>query len=299
VDDPFVVCKANELSNAYGLDTISAGMSIAFAMECFENGIISEADTGGLAYRWGDGGVVLQSVGLIARREGFGDVLAEGVARMADRFGRAAQPFNMTVKGQELPMHEPRLKYALGLGYAVAPVGADHMMNIHDTVYVKDGDGIRRVNQALEEKVGPVSASVLDENKMKIFYNEVNWRHFQDCAINCHFYPYDYSQMAEALSAVTGVTYSIQDILAVGARAQTLSRLFNLREGLTADDDRIPARVMKAFGEGPIAENEISEQDFDWARKRFYEMMGWDAVTGKPTDACIQQLGLDTFLLDA
>ena len=296
VDDPFVVCKANEMSNAYGLDTISTGMSIAFAMECFDNGIISEADTGGLAYCWGNGDVVLQSIGLIARREGFGNILAEGVARMAERFGKATQPFNMTVKGQELPMHEPRLKYALGLGYAVAPVGADHMMNMHDTVFVKEGEGLRRVNLALEEKIGPVSASVLDENKMKIFYNEVNWRHFQDCAVNCHFYPYDYSQMAEALSAVTGVTYSIQDILAVGARAQTLSRLFNLREGFTADDDRIPTRVMKAFGEGPIADNEISEQDFAWAKNRFYEMMEWDAETGEPTEACIQSLGLDMLL---
>lgn len=291
-----MVSKANELSNAYGLDTISAGMSIAFAMECFENGIISEADTGGLAYRWGDGSIVLKSVNMIARREGFGNILAEGVARMAERFGKASQPFNITVKGQELPMHEPRLKYALGLGYAVAPVGADHMMNMHDTVYVKAGEGLRRVNLALEEKIGPVSASVLDENKMKIFYNEVNWRHFQDCAVNCHFYPYDYSQMAEALSAVTGVAYSIQDILTVGARAQTLSRLFNLSEGFTADDDRIPVRVMKAFGEGPIAQNEISEQDFAWAKKRFYEMMEWDVETGEPTEACIQRLGLDMLL---
>jgi len=92
------------------------------------------------------------------------------------------------------------------------------------------------------------------------------------------------------------VTYSIQDILAVGARAQTLSRLFNLREGFTADDDRIPTRVMKAFGEGPIADNEISEQDFAWAKNRFYEMMEWDAETGEPTEACIQSLGLDMLL---
>ena len=155
--------------------------------------------------------------------------------------------FNLTVKGQELPMHEPRLKQVLGLGYAVAPVGADHMMNMHDTDFTSEGDCLQRVNALLQPPVGPLRPNDLGEDKLQVFYHELNWMHFQDCAVNCHFYPYDYDHLATAISGVTGVEYSLRDILAVGARAQTLARLFNLREGFTADDDRLPKRVMKAF----------------------------------------------------
>jgi aldehyde:ferredoxin oxidoreductase len=296
VEDNLAVLKANELANAYGLDAISTGASIAFAMECFENEIITVKDTGGLEYRWGDGGLVVRSVEMIARREGFGNVLAEGVARMGQRFGPEAEPFNLTIKGQELPMHEPRLKQAMGLGYAVAPVGADHMMNIHDTDFAGEGGGLKRVNAALTRKVGPLSLQDLGEDKMQVFYTDVNWMHFQDCAINCHFYPYEYDHLAAALSGVTGIPYSIHDILAVGARAQTLSRLFNLREGFTADDDKLPKRVMQAFKEGPLAGVEINEESFNWAKRRYYELMKWHPDTAVPSAECLRELGLEGLL---
>ena len=296
VSDNLAVLKANELANAYGLDAISTGVSIAFAMECFENGILTPADTGGLAYRWGDGDLVVRSVEMIAHREGFGDLLAEGVARMAARFGPAAELFNVTVKGQELPMHEPRLKHAMGVGYAVAPVGADHMMNMHDTAYVRQGESLRRVSTASAEPVGPVPRDALNEDKMQIFVHELNWAHFHDCALICQFFCYDYGQLAEALSGVSGIEYGIQDILAVGARAQTLARLFNLREGLTADDDRLPRRVMEAFASGPIEGSGISDQDFEWFKHRFYERMKWDRETGAPTGECLRELELDRLL---
>ncbi len=141
VDDNIAVSKANELSNAFGLDVISTGMSIGFVMECFEQGVISVEDTGGIDFHWGDAELLVRAVEMIAKREGFGAVMAEGVARMSKRFGPKTEPYNITVKGQELPMHEPRLKVALGVGYSVAPVGADHMMNIHDTAYMNAGRG--------------------------------------------------------------------------------------------------------------------------------------------------------------
>jgi aldehyde:ferredoxin oxidoreductase len=298
VNDNLAVSKANELANAFGLDSISTGASIAFVMQCFEQGILTAADTGGLEYHWGDADLVVRSVEMIARREGFGDVLAEGVDRMSRRFGPASASYNLTVKGQELPMHEPRIKHALGVGYAVAPVGADHQMNIHDTDYVNDGEPLQRVNSALPagEKIGPLSNKVLNEDKLRLFVQELNWMHFQDCALNCHFYPYRYEHMAHALSGVTGREYSIHDVLAIGARAQTLSRLFNLREGFTADDDKLPKRVRKAFKSGPLAGVEITDETFAWARSRFYELMGWDPVTGVPSTACLQDLGIDALL---
>jgi aldehyde:ferredoxin oxidoreductase len=296
VSDNLAVLKANELANAYGLDAIATGVSIAFVMECFEHGILSAEDTGGLEFHWGDGDLLLRAVDMIGRREGFGDVMAEGVDRMVARFGPDSEPFNMTVKGQELPMHEPRLKPAMGVGYGVAPVGADHMMNMHDTSFTSPGGSIRRVNMAWEDPVEPAPREALDANKLRIFVTELNWMHFHDCALICQFYCYDYAQLAEALSGVSGVEYGIQDILAVGARAQTLSRLFNLREGFTADDDRLPKRVMQAFDSGPIEGSGISDEDFAWFKHHFYEKMGWDPESGQPTDDCLRTLGLDQLL---
>jgi aldehyde:ferredoxin oxidoreductase len=249
-----------------------------------------------LAYHWGDGDLMVHTVEMIAERKGFGDVVAEGVDRMSKRFGPETQPFNITVKGQELPMHEPRLKYGLGVGYAVAPVGADHMTNIHDTGYTNNGRNLRRVNTALDKPIAPVPANVLNEEKMLIFYNEVNFLHMLDSALVCHFYPYDYEQVVDLVSGVTGVAYNIRDIIAAGARVNTLARLFNLREGFTEKDDKIPRRVMKAFKEGPIAGNEITDEDFYWARNRFYEMMDWDPQTGVPTEACLQKFGITDLL---
>ena len=298
VDDNIAVAKANELANAYGLDVISTGMSIGFVMECFEDGVITTKDTGGIAFDWGDADLLVKAVEMIAKREGFGNVMAEGVARMSKRFGPKSQPFNITVKGQELPMHEPRLKAALGVGYAVAPVGADHMMNIHDTGYTQPGRGIERVNTALPENehIEPLSKTTLNEEKMRLFHLEVNWAHFQDCALSCLFYPYDYEQLAKALSAVTGIDYTIQEVLEVGARAQTLCRIFNYREGFTIKDDTLPKRVRTSFQKGPLKGNEISDEDFTWARRRFYELMSWDPESGTPTKDCIQALGLKKLL---
>jgi aldehyde:ferredoxin oxidoreductase len=296
VTDNLAVIKANERANAYGLDAISAGVSIAFVMECYENGILTTEDTGGLEFTWGNAQILVRAVEMIAHREGFGDLMAEGVARMAARFGPESEPYNMTVKGQELPMHEPRLKPAMGVGYAVAPVGADHMMNMHDTMYRTGGRAIDRVNTAFDDPIGPVPRQALDENKLKVFVAEVNKSHFEDCALICQFYCYDYDHYAEALSGVTGVEYGIHDVLDIGARAQTLSRLFNLREGFSADDDVIPRRVMIAFAEGPIAGEGISKEDFDWFKHNFYESMGWDPEGGVPTAACLKALSLDGLL---
>ena len=298
VDDNLAVSKANELCNANGMDAISTGVAIAFVMECFERGILTAADTGGVEFRWGDPGTLVRAVEMIAARAGFGDVMADGVARMSQRFGPLTDEFNMTVKGQEIPMHEPRLKYSVGIGYAVAPVGADHQMNVHDTTYTTDNDSIWRVNSALppELQIKPMPAQMLNEDKMRLFYLELNFAHFQDCALNCQFYPYNYEQYAELLTGVTGCEYTIADILAVGERAQTLCRLFNLREGFTSDDDKLPKRIRLAFDSGPIAGHEISDELFHWARRRWYEHMAWDPQTGVPTDHAFERLGLDELL---
>lgn len=293
VNDIVAVSKANEWSARWGLDPISTGMTIAFVMECVEHGLLTAEMTGGFLPRWGNAKDMLAAVDMIAHRRGFGDKMAMGSKRLAQWIGKGAEEHLVEVKGQELPMHEPRYKAALGIGYAVAPVGADHMMNIHDSGYTTPGRGLDRVNVVY--KVGPMPSTELSTEKMTLFYHEVNWQHFQDCAICCMFYPYDYVQLADALSAMTGHEYTPLDILAVGERAQQLCRLFNLREGFSAKDDRLPKRVMQAFKTGPLAGVEITEEAFYRSRQTWYELMGW-TPEGVPTQERLAKLGLTDLL---
>lgn len=293
VNDNLAVLKANELANAYGLDTISMGMSISFVMECFENGILTKGDTGGIEFRWGDGEVLSHAIEMTAQRKGFGDIMASGVARMSNKFGAKTTPFNLTIKNQEIPMHEPRLKHGFGVGLAVAPVGADHMMNMDDTFFMSHGTWLNRVNSSVDRPIPPLSPYELSEDKMQIFLREVSWRHFQDCALICNFYCYDYHHLAEALSGTSGVEYGVDDVLTIGVRAQTLARLFNIREGFVAADDKLPERIMKPFTDGPLAGIEITKDAFEWAKHRYYELMKWDRQDGVPTEECLRELGLD------
>ncbi len=289
IGDLLAVAKANELAARWGLDTISLGATIAFVMECVERGLLTAERTGGFLPRWGDAQAMLRGIELIAHREGFGDRMAEGSKRLAAWIGGAAADALVEVKGLELAMHEPRAKHALGIGYATAPVGADHMMNMHDTGYTRPGDALARVAEV--EAFEPLAFNDLGPRKMKLFYYEVNRKHALDSLVVCHFLPYSYSHMAEVLSGITGHDYTARDFLAIGERAQTLCRLFNLREGLTAADDRLPKRVMRAFAEGPLAGVEITEEAFLAARGEWYALMGW-TPEGVPTRERLVQLGL-------
>jgi aldehyde:ferredoxin oxidoreductase len=290
VDDLLVLAKANEMCAAYGLDTISTGVSVAFAMECFENGLLTEADTGGLALRWGDGALLLRLIEQVARREGFGDSLAEGVARMAARIGQGAEAFALHVKGQELPMHEPRLKHALGVGYALSPTGADHMHNFHDTLYRTEGSPLDKL-RAFDPDLQPMAATALNEDKMRLYFYHVNYRHFLDSAVMCMFLPYTPEQMVTLVNAATGWDIDLAEIQAIGRRAVTLSRVFNLREGFTAADDTLPRRFFAPFLEGQARRTApLDEAAFEEAKRTYYRMMGWDQEAGVPSLETLKEL---------
>jgi aldehyde:ferredoxin oxidoreductase len=292
VDNLSALAKANELCAAYGLDTISAGASIAFAMECFENGLLTEEDTGGLTLNWGDETLVLDLIEQIARREGFGRLLAEGVARMAEQIGQGAEAFALHVKDQELPMHEPRGKHVLGVGYALSPTGADHMHNMHDTMYSGEGRSLDRL-RAFNPDLQPVEATLLNEDKLRLYFHHVNEQHFWDCAMMCMFLPYTPEQMVELVNAVTGWDVNLDETQVIGQRAITLSRVFNLREGFTADDDGLPRRFFKPFLKGETRRTApLDPEAFEWAKGYYYQMMGWDAETGVPTREALEQLGI-------
>jgi len=296
VDDLLAVAKANERCAAYGLDTISTGGTIAFVMECVERGLLTTADTGGFLPQWGDPEALLQAIDLIARREGFGDKIANGVARLAAQIGKGAEEFAMHARGLEVAMHEPRFKPGMLIGFATSPLGGDHITSVQDSDYAHPGNNVDRVNAVY--KVEPLERYDLGEEKLHLIYYETNWHHFLDCGVMCYFHPYRYEHMAEALSGATGVEYSIYDVLTVGERANTLGRLFNYREGFTQADDKVPHRFMKAFKEGPIAGKALSPEMFERLLRRYYELMGWDRETGYPLPERLETLGLSELLKD-
>ncbi|MGE5140120.1 MAG: aldehyde ferredoxin oxidoreductase C-terminal domain-containing protein, partial [Rudaea sp.] len=290
IDDLVALAKASELCAAYGIDSISLGAVIAFAMEAFEGELITTHDTDGIELRFGNPAAMLATVEKIARREGFGDILAEGAARAAERIGGGAQEIALHVHGQEVPMHEPRLKHGLGVGYVISPTGAEHEHNMHDTYYVKPTESFKWIHE-LDPDTRPLPANDLSADKVRLLVAQTNWMHYWDSAVMCHFLPYSPSQMTDMTNAVTGWDLTAQDYLRIGERAATLARVYNLREGWDPADDRLPGRFFTAFDEGPLAGVALPRVEFDQARREYYRQMGWDD-NGVPTSERLDSLGI-------
>jgi len=284
------IAKGNELCSAYSLDTISVGGVIAFAMECFESGLLTTKDTGGIELRFGNAEAMLKIIDLIARREGIGDLLASGTAQVAQRIGGGAEDFAIQVKGLEAGMHEPRLKAGLGLGFAVNPHGADHCANLHDTLFKAEGrelDGVKPLG-ILE----PLSVSELGPRKVSLFrYTQQN-RIIFDSLVLCQFLPYDYEQVAGILSAVTGWKTNVVEILKIAERMLTLARIFNMREGFTAADDRLPKRFFQPKSSGALVNSSIDPSQLEGAKHYYYALMGWDEETGIPSLEKLEELDI-------
>jgi len=288
IDNLEAIAKANELCNAYGLDTISAGATIAFAMECFEQGIITTKETGGLELRFGQAEAMVRMVDMIARKQGIGKVLAEGTAKAAAAFGHGAEEFAMQIKGQELPMHEPRFKQGLGLGYAISPTGADHCHNIHDSAYA------RRVPPGLTTLgiFDPLPAQELSPAKVRMVHYGILWQYVLNCVGFCQFVPLDPGRMTELIADITGWNISLWELMKAGERSVTMTRAFNVREGRGRSDDYLPRRFFTAFTSGPLKGVAVNQKELEQATEVYYGMMGWDK-TGVPAPARLQELGID------
>jgi aldehyde:ferredoxin oxidoreductase len=291
VNDLKAICKAHEISGAYGLDTISAGATIAFAMECFEAGLLTEKDTGGMSLTFGNAAAMVKMTEMIARREGLGNLLAEGTMRAAQTIGRGADRFAIHVKGEELPMHEPRYKRGLGLGYAVSPTGADHCHNFHDAGFEKEGDLLQKLRAF--GVMQPVPLEDLGPAKVRMFAYYTNWSTLQNCLVLCSFVPWTYPQQVDLVNAVTGWNSTAFELQKVGERALTLARAYNVREGFTPKDDWLPNRMFVGQTSGPLAEAGIKPEALENAKQLYYGMMGWDPVTGAPSLAKLGELDID------
>jgi aldehyde:ferredoxin oxidoreductase len=290
IDDLVAVAKANELCNAYGLDTISVGASIAFAMECFEAGLIAKEDADGIELSFGNSSAMLQMVENIGERRGLGRLLGEGVMRAAGEIGGDVGRYALHIKGQELPMHEPRRKQGMGVGYAVSTTGAEHVLNIHDTVYAQEGAALDKV-KALGI-LRPLAPDDLGPEKVRLLIYLSDWESLLDCVGMCQMQPYNYERLVQIVNAATGWNTTVWELLKVGERAINLSRVFNAREGFAAADDYLPSRLFTPFESGPLAGVAVDEGKFREAVRTYYGMMGWDKDTGLPTAEKLQELGI-------
>ena len=287
INDLKAICKAHELCQRYSLDTISTGATIAFAMECFENGFLTEKDTGGLKLNFGNSDAMLKTVEMIAKREGIGNLLAEGTMRAAKKIGKGAEKYAIHVKGQEVPFHEPRLKRGLGLGYAVSPTGADHQHNIHDTDYLTTGQIHSIKSLGVLE---PVPLEDLGPRKVRLLVYHSIWHSLNNCLVTCQFVAWTPPQTVDIVNAVTGWETSVWELIKVSERAINLARVFNIREGFTAEDDRLPERFFQPQTSGPLSKTALDKVEFDKAKRIYYRMMGWDSDTGIPTREKLEEL---------
>jgi aldehyde:ferredoxin oxidoreductase len=286
VEDEKAIFKGNELCNRYSLDTIETGATIAFAMECYENGIITKEDAGGLDLCFGNGEAMVKMVEMIAKREGLGDLLAEGSKRAALKLGGDAMKYSVQVKGQELPMHEPRLKRALGVGYAVSPTGADHVHNIHDT-FPAQFEAMRSFG--LLDVIQPEE---LGTRKVQALMWWTQWRAMMNSIGFCTMPPFTPTELTDIVRAVTGWDTSALELMNMGRRALTMAKIYNLREGFTAKDDWLPQRFFSPTTSGALSDTAVNPDSLRNAIHTYYEMMGWDRETGVPTKTSIEQLNL-------
>ncbi len=297
IGDLKTVAKFNQICAEYVLDTISVGMTVAFAMECFERGVLTPADTDGVDLRFGNGEALLALTEKIAKREGLGDLLALGSERAAQRIGRGAEQFVLTVKKQEIPMHDPRGKQGLSLAYATAAGGADHQRAPHDPGY----EAFHPQGAHALEPLGlcePLKRLDLSPKKVRAYqYASHYWAMLSSLGV-CQLAAVppnvlSMTTVTNAMRALTGWDTSLWELLKVGERSKALTRAFNCREGFTSKDDRLPRRLHEAFADGPLTGVRVEPETFQRALRLYHQMEGWDPETGWPTFAKLAELGIE------
>ncbi|MEA2524061.1 MAG: aldehyde:ferredoxin oxidoreductase [Thermomicrobiales bacterium] len=279
--------KANILCNEYGLDPTSLGFTLSLAMECVDRGILQEA-TIGLPLRFGDADAALGMIRQIARRDGFGDVLAEGVKRAAAQIGREASRYAMHVKGLELAVFEPRTQASLALGYATAPIGPRFDICEHDWDYDTEVGWPHTMEGSRTLGIfDRVPMAELSDRKVRNF-KALNtlWSGCDVLDLNVYASAptraLGLEEMAELLAAVTGWNTSSSELMRLGERRNHLMRVYNLREGLTASDDTLPDRFFDdPIRQGVWAGTRLDRAAFRDLIRTYYRMMGWDDA-GRP-----------------
>jgi aldehyde:ferredoxin oxidoreductase len=297
VGDLKLLARASADANMYGLDTISCGATIAWAMEAKARGLL---DDQGLGLAVGDGRSVLRAIEAIALRRGVGDLLAEGSLRAARRLGPAAVDLTVTVKGQELPAHMPQHKRSLGLIYAVNAFGADHQSSEHDSMLRAKPGSLQRRRLAELGDWGDLDLRDLSDAKVAFAYRTQCFYSALDSLGLCQFVwgpswqLYGPSETVELVRYATGWDATLDEVLAAGERRLQMLRAFNAREGLGKDADVLPKKLFQPLaGKGPTAGVALTAEEFERARDSYYRLAGFDPATGYPTREKLGSLGLD------
>ncbi|MCL1855605.1 MAG: aldehyde:ferredoxin oxidoreductase [Clostridia bacterium] len=293
------ICVANQLCNKYGIDTISCGATIAFAMECFEKGLLTERDTDGLRLNWGTGENFAPLIERIAKREGFGDLLAEGSARMAEKIGKGSEKFVMAVKKQEFPAHMPHWKPALGIVYAVNPFGADHQSSEHDPFLVAPADAqSRRWLSQIGLWKGYDDSYAIDDEKVRFAYETQAYFSMLDTLCLCQFTwgpaweLYGPTDLINLCKHGIGWETSIAELLKAGERRINMMRWFNAQNGFTKEQDKLPERIFEPLPDGPSKGVRLDREKFYEGVELYYRFAGWESETGNPTDISLRKLSL-------
>ncbi len=294
IGDLEAVSKENQLCNAYGLDTISTGAIIAWLMECYDRRIISKDDIDGIEATWGSIDAALELITKIAKRDGIGDLLAEGLKKAAEKIGRGSKRYAMEIKGLEVPMHEPRAKKGVGLSYATSIRGACHMQAFHDP-------GPRQKNVAPEIGISKaLDRHDTSRDKVDMVRRSQDWVAVTNSLLLCTspgWFGFNYTRptfLTEVLNAITGWKIKVDDLMIIGERINNLCRCFNAREGISRKDDYLPPRFMEEpLPDGPSKGQCISKEELEDMLDNYYELRGWDKKTGNPTRQKLQELDLD------
>jgi len=295
-DNLVATLKAIELCNKYGMDTMSTGVIIAFAMECYEKGLITKKDTDGLDLTWGNHEAIVKLVEQIARREGIGNLLAEGSRKTAEKLGGGAEEFAMHVKGMEFPLHDVRGMKGHGLGIATSNRGACHLQVETDDMF----EGQLAPDIGIDEKTFPKEHRdrlYAGPEKVKLVKIIGDLFATFDSLVICKWttYPcggYKTQTLADVVAVATGWNFTLDELMETGERIFNLCRAFNVREGITRKDDKLPKRFSEPLPEGPYKGETFSEDVFKRMLTQLYKLRGWDEKTGVPTRKKLEELEL-------
>jgi len=299
IDNLAAINLANQICNEYAVDSIAAGATIAFAMECFEKGIITTEQTAGLELKFGNVDAMLAALEMLVKGEGeFGKTLGMGSERASKVWGKNSDELLITVKGAEAPAHMPQSKRSLGLIYAVNPFGADHQSSEHDPYY-EEGIGDFNLDRLKQIGLGePQPAYSLTEEKVRFAYETEVFYSMLDSAELCQFVfgptwtLYDAKDTAHMISSVTGWDVTVDELMEVGRRRLNLFRVFNAREGFGRKDDKLPKKFFKALkGTGPTAGFALTHEEIDFAIDHYYKLAGWTS-DGVPTPQTLEKLDI-------
>jgi aldehyde:ferredoxin oxidoreductase len=295
ISDMNAITMAGYRCNDYGLDTITTGSTIAFALECFSKGILTREQTGGLELNFGDSDLVIDLVEKIATRQGIGDLLAEGSRRVAEKLGQGSSRFAMNVKGLEMPAYDPRAAKITGLGYVTANRGGDHITGYIQLPTFVDMPMLIIDESQIKDPLMPTPEEtrvLLDlENALTVF-DAIGGCKFMGILLTAE-------DIAALIARATGWNFDVPEFRKAGERIYNLVRVFCAREGITRENDILPERLMiEPLPEGPAKGMLVEKEVLEMLKDAYYEFRGWDKATGNPSPEKLEELNMKELIPD-